>query len=67
MRTEHKFMVWNCVTFKGEVRVSRTGLIAISFMVYSTRRFVMSCLVIFCSCVFSPFSTAIISLGGRES
>ena len=27
----------------------------------------VSCLVPFCSCVFSPFSIAIVSLGGKES
>ena len=40
------------------------------FVVYSTRRFVKSCLVLFCSCVvvfFSPFSIAIISLGEERA
>ena len=31
-------------------------------MVYSTRQFVLFCLVLFCSCVFSPLSIAITSL-----
>ena len=37
-------------------------------MVYSARRFViLSCLVLFCSCVFSPFSIAITSLGEERA
>ena len=36
-------------------------------MVYSTRRLVLSYLVSFCSCVFSPFSIAITSLGEERA
>ena len=37
------------------------------FVVYSTRRFVLSYLVLFCSMFFSPFSIAITSLGEEKA
>ena len=35
-------------------------------MVYSTKRFVL-CLLLFCSCVFSPLSIAITSIGEERA
>ena len=49
---------------------SRVGLALCYFVVCSARRFVfcfMSYLVSFCSCVFSPFSIAITSLGEERA
>ena len=51
-----------------DMRWSGVSLTLCCFVVYSTRRFViLSCLVLFCSCVFSPFSIAITSLGEERA
>ena len=51
--------VWEGLQF---VIVELPGLFSYAFLFYEAICF-MSCLVLFCSCVFSPFSIAITSLG----
>ena len=64
--------ICNIYQYSKDIPLAKQILVGVSltlccFVVYCTRRFVLSYFVLFCSCVFSPFSIAITPLGEERA